>query len=61
MKPHSRVVMDHVLESAIAAGIRQHYKHREEVPETKEQIAMAATIYRAIIDMMEEWFIFEEV
>ena len=60
MKPDSRTVIDHVLEVGIGAGIRRYYKHREDVPDTKEQMRLALEIQGFIMEMMEEWFIFED-
>jgi hypothetical protein len=59
MKPDARTVIEHVLEVGIGAGIRRYYKHRDDAPDTKEQMRLASEIEGSIMEMMEEWFIFE--
>jgi hypothetical protein len=60
MKPDAKAVLDHVLEIGIGAGIRRHYKHRDDAPSIDEQVAMADMIQNCIMEVWSGWFSFDD-
>jgi hypothetical protein len=60
VKPDAKAVLDHVLEIGISAGIRRHYKHRDDAPSIDEQVAIANMIYNSIMEVWSEWFSFDD-